>query len=86
MRFLNITMEDNADGITHIEREYVMYATADKDLIRLATSWQEQEQYEFKQESAMVSDDYYFATPTGEAGSQTFTYVGANSGKTVTLA
>lgn len=42
--------------------------------------------YEFKQEGAMVSDDYYFATPTGEAGSQTFTYVGANSGKTVTLA
>lgn len=51
MRFLNFSMEDNADGTSHIEKEYVMYATADKDLIRLATSMQEQEQYEFKQES-----------------------------------
>lgn len=48
---LSFVQEDIADGVERIEDEIVQYANADKDMIRLATGWEEHEQYEFKQES-----------------------------------
>ena len=40
----------------------------------------------FTQSATLVSDEFYYAIPSGESGSQTFTYTGLTSGATKTLA
>lgn len=39
----------------------------------------------FTQSATLISDEFYYAKPTGDAGSQTFTYTGLTSGATKTL-
>lgn len=39
----------------------------------------------FTQSATLISDEFYLATPSGEAMSQTFTYKGLTSGATATL-